>query len=131
MTTFYEVGFNTNTDTLFHSSRYFNTKRAAIKWSNYLAKQKYVTFSQVWLGSVGGILVHEKHNLRGIIMPFADHKTICRNLAPEGWKYTGFSDGFYTFQTGDYSSGFKEMRCIPEDLTIKNLKLMASLNVTR
>ena len=64
-------------------------------------------------------------------MPLANHKTICRNLAPEGWIYTGFDDGFYTFQTGDYSTGFKEMRCLEEDLTADNLALMVKMGLTR
>lgn len=60
-----------------------------------------------------------------------NHKQICRDLAPAGWSYIGFIDGFYCFQTGDYSKGFKVMKTLDEDLTKENLALMAKLGVTR
>jgi len=63
--------------------------------------------------------------------PIANHKTIYSNMAPEGWAYTGFDNGHYLFQTGSYQIGFKEMKCIEEDLTPKNLALMVKLGVTR
>ncbi|GBG14467.1 uncharacterized protein NMK_2066 [Novimethylophilus kurashikiensis] len=63
--------------------------------------------------------------------PIADHKSVCRALAPDGWSYTGFDNGRYLFQTGSYANGFKEMRCLEEDLTRENLNLMVKLNVTR
>lgn len=63
--------------------------------------------------------------------PIENHKKICKVLAPNNWVYTGFDNGFYCFQTGDYSSGFKEMKCKQEDLTKANLELMVKLNMTR
>jgi hypothetical protein len=63
--------------------------------------------------------------------PIINHKEVCRELAPIGWSYTGFDDGFYCFQTGNYSTGFKEMKCKQEDLTNANLALMVRLNMTR
>jgi len=60
-----------------------------------------------------------------------NHKQVCRELAPAGWSYTGFADGYYWFQTGDYSKGFREMKTIEEDLTKENLALMAKLGVSR
>lgn len=56
----YAVYFNSNVDTLAHFSRLFNTKRAAIKWANWLAAQKFTSFAQVWRGESGGELVYEK-----------------------------------------------------------------------
>jgi hypothetical protein len=63
--------------------------------------------------------------------PIINHKDICAKIAPRGWAYTGFDDGYYLFQIGDYINGFKEMRCLEEDLTIKNLELMIKYGVTR
>ncbi len=63
--------------------------------------------------------------------PIDNHKQICKALAPNNWVYTGFDNGYYCFQTGDYSTGFKEMKCKQEDLTEKNLALMVKLNMTR
>ena len=45
--------------------------------------------------------------------------------------YSGFDNGFYCFQTGNYLIGFKEMKCKQEGLTIANLALMVKLNMTR
>lgn len=63
--------------------------------------------------------------------PIDNHKQICKALAPNNWVYTGFDNGFYYFQTGNYSKGFKEMKCKQRDLTEKNLALMVKLNMTR
>jgi len=63
--------------------------------------------------------------------PITNHKEICKAIAPIGWSYTGFDNGFYCFQTGDYSTGFKEMKCKQVDLTKANLALMVKLNMTR
>ena len=63
--------------------------------------------------------------------PRSDHKQFCAGIAPKGWAYTGFDDGFYCFQSGNYSDGFKEMLCIECDLTPENLALMAKMGVTR
>lgn len=63
--------------------------------------------------------------------PIDNHKQICKELAPIGWVYTGFDKGLYCFQTGDYSTGFKEMKCKHEDLVRDNLALMVKLNITR
>ena len=60
-----------------------------------------------------------------------NHKQTLRDLAPVGWAYTGFDDEYYLFQTGNYQTGFREMRCIGEDLTVDNLSLMAKMGVTR
>ena len=35
-----------------------------------------------------------------------NHKEVCRKLAPEGWQYNGYYDGYYGFQTGDYKKGY-------------------------
>lgn len=64
-------------------------------------------------------------------IPIADHKAICRQMAPAGWSYGGFDDGYYLFQTGDYRVGFTEMKCLEEDLTPENLALMVKIGVTR
>ena len=61
----------------------------------------------------------------------SNHKTICRAIAPEGWAYSGFDEGFYLFQSGNCRDGFREMKCLEEDLTKANLELMAQLNITR
>ena len=63
--------------------------------------------------------------------PIINHKEVCKALAPSGWAYTGFDSGFYCFQTGNYPTGFKEMKCKQEDLTKANLALMVRLNMTR
>lgn len=63
--------------------------------------------------------------------PFDNHIEICTAIAPDDWIYTGFDDGFYCFQTGNYSVGFKEMKCLQEDITKANLELMARLGMTR
>ena len=60
-----------------------------------------------------------------------NHKQYCAALAPQGYVYTGFDDGFYVFQTGDYAKGFKELRAIEDDLTLENLAFMAKHNLTR
>ena len=60
-----------------------------------------------------------------------NHKSICRKLAPEGWHYTGYFDGFYHFQTGNYFTGFIDMCLLEEDLTFDNVKLMADNGLTR
>lgn len=63
----------------------------------------------------------------------SDHKQFCASISPDGWQYTGFDrdKGFYCFQTGNYSTGFREILAIDCDLTEQNLALMASLGVTR
>jgi len=69
-------------------------------------------------------------------------KQQCRDLAPDNFVYGGFWDGYYHFQSGgyvgttDYSTGekhqgFKPMACLPEDMTAKNLALMAKMGLTR
>lgn len=65
------------------------------------------------------------------MIPIDNHKQICKELAPKDWTYAGFDNGFYCFQTGNYSTGFKEMKCKLEDLTAANLALMVKLNMTR
>lgn len=63
--------------------------------------------------------------------PIANHKTFCCAMSPEGWSYGGFDEGFYLFQKGNYQDGFKEMKCLEEDLTQENLQRMVQLGVTR
>lgn len=63
--------------------------------------------------------------------PIENHKTVCRELAPEGWAYVGYDEPFYLFQKGNYADGFFCMQCLAEDLTKENLALMAKLGVTR
>ena len=60
-----------------------------------------------------------------------NHKEVCRKLAPEGWKYGGFDNGFYCFQTGNYKEGFSEMLLLEQDLEPKNIALMIKHNLTR
>lgn len=60
-----------------------------------------------------------------------DHKQVCSRIAPTGWRYGGFDEGYYLFVTGDYSKGFKEMKCLENDLTADNLKIMAEYGLTR
>lgn len=63
--------------------------------------------------------------------PIANHKILCAQMAPPGWDYGGFDDGYYLFQKGNYRTGFTLMECLEEDLTRENLALMARLEVTR
>lgn len=65
------------------------------------------------------------------LWPIPDHKSVCQAMAPAGWSYGGFDDGFYMFQSGDYRNGFRLMECAPEDLTRENLARMVQLGVTR
>jgi len=60
-----------------------------------------------------------------------DHKQVCRALAPAGWQYNGFIDGYYSFQKGNYTDGFKEMLLLEEDLTPENIAFMVQHNLTR
>jgi hypothetical protein len=62
--------------------------------------------------------------------PIATHKVTCKNIAPPGWVYGGFDDGFYFFQAGNYKTGFKVMDCLEKDLTTENLALMAKHGFT-
>lgn len=57
----YDVIFNSTTSTLATHSRYFQTKRAAIRWARWLLKQKYVSMVQVW-HQTGGMLVWEQQS---------------------------------------------------------------------
>ena len=59
--TFYEVWFNNQTDTLGHFSRITQTKRAALTWARWLAKQKYVSMVQV-LNAASKEIVFEQHH---------------------------------------------------------------------
>ena len=61
----------------------------------------------------------------------ANHKELCRAIAPADYVYIGFYYGFYLFQCGDYTKGFRELRAIEEDLTRENLAFMAKHNLTR
>ena len=63
--------------------------------------------------------------------PIKNHKDICRELAPTGWQYNGYYDGYYGFQTGDYKKGFQEMLLLEEDLEPKNIAFMVKHNLTR
>ena len=63
--------------------------------------------------------------------PIKDHKIICPTLAPKGYVYGGFDDGYYLFQKGNYKAGFLLMECLEEDLTKENLALMAQMGLTR
>lgn len=63
--------------------------------------------------------------------PISNHKTLCRAIAPDGWQYSGFDDGYYIFKTGNYTDGFREMRALDKDLTVGNLALMAHFRITR
>lgn len=58
-------------------------------------------------------------------------KLTLRQLTPENWVYTGYDEPYYLFQTGDYSTGFKEIRACDDDITRSNLKFMADNNLTR
>ena len=60
-----------------------------------------------------------------------NHKEVCSKLAPEGWSYTGYLNGFYLFQSGDYKEGFREMKLLEEDLTESNITLMALHGMSR
>lgn len=52
-------------------------------------------------------------------------------MAPEGWSYGGYDHPFYLYMKGNYQEGFKEMLCLPEDMTPENLALMVRMNLTR
>lgn len=64
-------------------------------------------------------------------MPIKDHKRLCQEIAPPGYQYGGFDEGYYLFQTGNYRDGFRLMECLEEDLTRENLALMARMGLTR
>ena len=55
----YEIVANHTTDTLGHRSGLFDTKRKAINYAKWLAKQHYVSMVQVYHGGAGGEIVHE------------------------------------------------------------------------
>jgi hypothetical protein len=61
----------------------------------------------------------------------SDHKQYCPTIAPTGWRYGGFDDGYYLFITGNHAEGFRELKALNEDLTISNLAFMAKHNLTR
>ena len=63
--------------------------------------------------------------------PIPNHKEICRKLAPEGWQYGGWDDGFYCFQKGNYREGFTEMLLLEEDLTPENITFMVENSYSR
>ena len=59
-------------------------------------------------------------------------KQQCKALAPAGWEYIDKDGSFVYYQSGNYASGFKMMRCsIAEDMTKENIALMARMCVTR
>lgn len=69
-------------------------------------------------------------------------KKQCIEMAPENYDYVGYWDNMYHYQTGGYPGsynysrgevhkGFTVIRCLLEDMTEKNLALMAKLGVTR
>lgn len=60
-----------------------------------------------------------------------DHKAICRKLAPAGWQYGGWDEGFYCFQTGNYKEGFTEMKLLECDLDPDNIAFMVKHKLTR
>ena len=65
--------------------------------------------------------------------PLTDKQEL-RDLAPEGFVYGGFDDGYFFYvkelnkRTGQ---GFICMDVLPEDLTKKNLAMMAKYGITR
>lgn len=63
--------------------------------------------------------------------PIHNHKEICRKLAPDGWDYGGYDEGYYYFQTGNYKDGFFEMKLIECDLEARNIQYMADNKLTR
>lgn len=69
--------------------------------------------------------------------PIPDHKAVCQAMAPSGWSYGGFDEGFYLFQRevqegrGGSARKYALMECLAEDLSKENLALMASAGVTR
>ena len=63
--------------------------------------------------------------------PIKNHKDICRELAPTGWQYGGFDNGYYLFQSGSYREGFKPMLLLECDLEPKNIAFMVKNNLTR
>lgn len=65
------------------------------------------------------------------VKPIENHKQVCRALAPEGWQYGGFDDGFYYFQTGNYQIGFTEMKLLECDLEPRNIAFMIEHKLTR
>lgn len=58
-------------------------------------------------------------------------KQQARDLAPTGYEYGGFIDGFYMYQSGNYQDGFYAMFCLPEDMTPENLEFMAKHRLSR
>lgn len=63
--------------------------------------------------------------------PIPNHKQVCRKLAPEGWSYGGWDEGFYCFQSGNYQTGFTEMKLLECDLEAKNIAFMVEHKLTR
>lgn len=66
-----------------------------------------------------------------MLRPIDNHKEICRKLAPEGWVYGGWSDGYYHFQGGNFNTGFVEMNLLEEDLDTQNIAFMMEHGLTR
>lgn len=67
--------------------------------------------------------------------PIPNHKQVCRDMAPEGWSYGGFDEGYYLFTKGHERGcgygGYLLMECLEEDLTAANLQLMARMGLSR
>lgn len=63
--------------------------------------------------------------------PILNHQEYCRKLAPPGWEYVGWVDGFYSFQSGNYKDGFTEMLLLECDLTEDNIAFMVENKFTR
>jgi len=58
------------------------------------------------------------------------------NFTPDGWVYTGIitdelGQSFFSYQTGNYRSGFKQMLLLECDLDKDNVDYMVKHSLTR
>ena len=56
----YTVAFTNSNSGLVEISRYFDTKRAAIKWAAWLRTTKFVAETAVFAGPAGGELIERQ-----------------------------------------------------------------------
>lgn len=54
-----------------------------------------------------------------------------RDLEVNGYRFVFCEDGLVCFQTGDYATGFKLVRCRPSEVEDGSLELMTRMGMTR
>lgn len=56
---------------------------------------------------------------------------LCRFIAPDGFRYSGYWEGHYHFVKGDNRTGFETLSCLESDITDGNYQVMADEGLTR